>query len=50
MSGASALYVPPDPNTAPGTDELGNEKSAFKIFGEKKFSQGRDVVQQLTGS
>jgi hypothetical protein len=40
MSGASALYVPPDPNTAPGTDELGNEKSAFKIFGEKKIFAG----------
>lgn len=37
MSGASALYVPPDPNTAPGTDELGNGKSAFKIFDEKIF-------------
>jgi hypothetical protein len=37
MKGAGALYVPPDPNTAPGTDELGNEKSAFKIFDEKIF-------------
>ncbi len=39
MSGASALYVPPDPNTAPGTRELGNEKSAFKIFDEKIFAE-----------
>jgi len=37
MSGASALYVPPDPNAAPGTHELGNGKSAFKIFDEKIF-------------
>jgi hypothetical protein len=39
MSGASALYVPPDPNTAPGKHELGNEKSAFKIFDEKIFAE-----------
>ena len=39
MSGASALYVPPDPNTAPGTHELGDEKSAFKIFDEKIFDE-----------
>lgn len=39
MSGASALYVPPDPNTAPGTHELGNEKSPFKIFRRKIFAE-----------
>lgn len=49
MSGASALYVPPDPNTAPGTHELGNEKSAFKIFDEK-ISPRRYVVRQFIGS
>ena len=49
MSGASALYFPPDPNTAPGTHELGNEKSAFKIFGEK-ISPKRIAAQALTGS
>jgi len=40
MSGASALYLPSDPNTAPGTHELGTEKSGFKNFDEKIYRRG----------
>jgi len=35
MTGAGALYVPPDPNAASGDAELGSAKIGFKIFGEK---------------
>ncbi len=31
MMGAGALYVPPDPNAASGTNDVGNGKFAFKI-------------------
>jgi hypothetical protein len=31
MSGASALYVPPDPNTAPGCAELGSKLQGLKF-------------------
>ena len=37
MSGAGALYVPPDPNAASGNADLGNGKIGLKIFGENFF-------------
>ncbi len=35
---AGALYVPPDPNAASGTNELGSGIFAFKISASKFFA------------